>query len=211
MSNRALPPPPPPVHLRTWPDRHTLLTDRGMALAVLRTKHLGVGRLLLLWLCGAGAMLGWALLSLVIQQFEDKDPLVFVMGPVFAILGLAALIPSVIGVALGIRRDRKIRELTDAWLALDSDPVSDARLRAPGASLAWLLSSVVLCALGLWASLGVAATAEPGRDTYGDVAFGMGAGLVMWLTGLVGIVKAVGYYRWALRSRGAPTTRGAHR
>jgi hypothetical protein len=171
-----------------------------------------VGRLLLLWLFGAGAVVGWALLSLVIQLFEDEDPLVFVMGPVFAILGLGALVPSVIGVALGIRRDRKIRELTDAWLALDSDPASDARLRSPGVSLVWLLSSVVLCALGLWASLGAAATAEPGRDTYGDVAFGMGAGLFMWLTGLIGIRKALGHYRWAVRRLSpAPARGGAHR
>ncbi|MEU6662155.1 hypothetical protein [Streptomyces sp. NPDC046821] len=212
MSRRPLPPPPPPPHLSTWPDRQALLAGRAMALDELRKRHLGLGRLLLLWLFGAGVLIGWALITLVVGEFEDKDPLVFVLGPIFAVLGLGALVPSVIGIVLAIRRDRKIRELTNAWLALDSDPASEARLRSPGLSLTWLLSSLVLCVLGLWASFGTAASAGPGRYVYATVAWGMGSGLIMWVTGLVGIVKAAGHYRWALRTVSAPAANGgAHR
>ncbi|MEV5980067.1 hypothetical protein [Streptomyces sp. NPDC052114] len=213
MSQRIMPPPPPPVHLRTWPDRQTLLRDRGTALAELRRRHLGVHRLLLLWLCGVGGVIGWALLTMPIRFLQDGDPTGFVLGPVLALLGLAALAPAVIGVVVGIRRDRRIRELTEAWLALDSHPASDARLRSPGLSLAWLLSSLAVCALGLWASFAAAAYAEPGRETYTDVALGMGTGLVLWLTGLLGAAKAVGHYRWALRRLGpaSPAARATHR
>ncbi|MFB6674666.1 hypothetical protein ACFCWG_20115 [Streptomyces sp. NPDC056390] len=212
MPSRALPPPPPPVQLRTWPDRQTLLTDRGMALDELRRTYLAVRRLLLLWLCGFGGVIGWALLVQTLQLIEDRDPLAFIFGPVFVILGLAALVPAVVGVVLGMRRDRHIRELTDAWLALDTDPATDARLRSPGAGLTWWLSSLVVCALGLWTSLGTAAYAEPGRDTYVDVTFGMGAGTILWLTGLIGIRKALGHYRWAARRLSpTPARGGAHR
>lgn len=131
MPSRALPPPPPPVRLRAWPDRQTLLTDRGMALDELRRAYLAAHRLLLLWLCAFGGVIGWALLVQPFQLIEDKDPLTFVFGPVFVILGLAALAPAVVGVVLGMRRDRHIRELTDAWAALDTDPAADARLRSP--------------------------------------------------------------------------------
>ncbi|MGW2228999.1 hypothetical protein [Streptomyces formicae] len=202
MPRRTLPPPPPPAHLRTWPDRQTLLTDRGMALDDLRRRHLGVHRLLLLWLCGLGGVVGCALLTLPLQFIDGKDPGFFLLGPVLAVLGAAALAPSVIGVVLGIRHDRRLRELTDAWLALDTHPATDARLRSPGLSLFWLLSSLAVCALGLWASFAAAAYAEPGRDTYADVALGMGAGLVLWLTGLIGAAKAARHYRWALRRLG---------
>lgn len=210
MPSRTLPPPPPPVHLRTWPDRQTLLTDRGMALDDLRRRHLGVHRLLLLWLCGFGGVVGCALLTLPLQFIDDKDPSFFLLGPVLMVLGVAALAPSVIGVVLGIRHDRRLRELTDAWLALDSHPATDARLRSPGLSLFWLLSSLAVCALGLWASFAAAAYAEPGRDTYADVALGMGAGLVLWLTGLIGAAKAARHYRWALRRLGPAPRAGAH-
>ncbi|MFE0172750.1 hypothetical protein ACFWZ2_10575 [Streptomyces sp. NPDC059002] len=210
MPSRTLPPPPPPVHLRTWPDRQTLLTDRGMALDELRRRQLGVHRLLLLWLCGFGGVVGWALLTTPLRLIEDEDATAFILGPVLALLGLAALAPGVIGVVLGLRSDRRARELTDAWLALDSHPASDARLRSPGLSLTWLLSSLAVCALGLWASFAAAAYAEPGRDTYADVALGMGVGLIVWLTGLIGAAKAVGHYRWALRKLGPAPTAGTH-
>ncbi|MEU6825355.1 hypothetical protein ABZ921_32440 [Streptomyces atriruber] len=213
MPSRTLPPPPPPVYLRTWPDRQTLLTDRGMALQELHRRHFGLIRLLLLWLCGVGGVIGWALLIQPIRFIADKDPSGFLLGPVLAILGLAALAPAVIGVIFGIRRDRRIRQLKEAWLALDSHPASDARLRSPGLSLVWLLSSLAVCTLGLWMSFTAAAYAEPGHETYADVALGMGVGLLLWLTGLLGAAKAVGHYRWALRNLGpaAPTGAAAHR
>ncbi|MEV2255755.1 hypothetical protein AB0I94_35260 [Streptomyces sp. NPDC050147] len=202
MPRRTLPPPPPPVHLRTWPDRNALLYDRGMALEDLRRRSLGVHRLLLLWLFALGCVVGWALLTVPLEMIEDHDPMVFVMGPICAVLGLGALVPSLVGVVAGIRNDRKIRELTDGWLALDSHPSSDSALRSPGLSLCWLLSSLTVCALGLWASFAAAAYAEPGRDSYSDVVLGMGAGLILWLAGLIGITKAVGHYRWAIRELG---------
>ncbi|MFF1716215.1 hypothetical protein [Streptomyces sp. NPDC058268] len=212
MPRRTLPPPPPPVYLRTWPDRNALLHDRGMALEDLRRRSLGVHRILLLWLLALGCAIGWALLTVPLEMIEDHDPLAFVMGPICAVLGLGALAPSVIGVVIGIRNDRKIRELTDGWLALDSHPASDSALRSPGLSLCWLLSSLTVCALGLWASFAAAAYAEPGRDSYSDVALGMGAGLILWLTGLIGVVKAVGHYRWAIRRLGpAPAPDGTNR
>ncbi|MGW0530765.1 hypothetical protein [Streptomyces sp. NPDC003032] len=209
MPSRTLPPPPPPLHLRTWPDRQTMLTDRGLALHELQRRHLGVHRLLFLWLCGFGGVIGWVLLVQPLRLIEDKDATGLILGPVLAILGLAALGPAVVGVALSVRRDRRIRELSDTWLAFDSHPASDARLRSPGLSLLWLLSSLAVCALGLWTSFSAAAYAEPGRDTYADVALGMGAGLIVWLTGLMGATKAISHYRWALRKlRPAPARGG---
>ncbi|MFJ2767394.1 hypothetical protein [Streptomyces sp. NPDC087300] len=210
MPSRTLPPPPPPAHLRTWPDRQTLLNDRGMALDDLRRRYLGVHRLLLLWLCGFGGVVGWALLVMPLQFIDDKDPSGFLLGPVLMVLGVAAFVPSVIGVVIGFRHDRRIRELTDAWLALDSQPASDARLRSPALSLVWLLASLAVCVLGLWASFAAAAYAEPGRDTYSDVALGMGTGLVLWLTGLIGGTKAARHYRWALRRLGPAPSAGGH-
>jgi hypothetical protein len=210
MPAATLPPPPPPPHLRTWPDRSALLADREQALEELHRRSLGVHRVLLLWLLALAAIIGWALLVLPVQQFEEKDPTGFLLGPVFALLGLAALTPSVIAVILAIRRDHRIRQLMDAWLALDSHPSSDARLRAPALSLFWLLSSLTIAVIGLWTSFGTAAGAEAGRSTYADVILGMGTGTILWLTGLIGVVKAVRHYRWALRVLG-PAPAAGHR
>ncbi|MFD7461363.1 MULTISPECIES: hypothetical protein [unclassified Streptomyces] len=204
MPRSPLPPPPPPPHIRTWPDRAALLADRGRALEDLRRRSLGVHRVLLLWLLAVAAIIGWSLLVLPLQQIEEKDPLGLILGPVFAFLGLASLAPSVIAVAFAIRRDRRIQELIDAWLALDTHPPTDARLRSPGLSLFWLLSSMLICAIGLWASFAAAAEAEPGRSAYYDAALGMGIGLILWVTGLIGVTKAVRHYRWALRAVPAP-------
>lgn len=156
-------------------------------------------RVLLLWLLAVAAIIGWALLVLPLQQLEQRDPTGFILGPVFAVLGLAALAPSVVAVVLAVRRDRHISQLLDAWLRLDSHPATDIRLRSPGLSLFWLLSSLGVCAIGLWTSFAGAAEAEPGRDMYSDVVLVMGIGLILWLTGLIGVVKAVRHYRWAVR------------
>ncbi|MEU2281324.1 hypothetical protein ABZ614_04995 [Streptomyces sp. NPDC013178] len=210
MSRATLPPPPPPPYLRTWPDRSTLLADRQRALEELHRRSLGVHRVLLLWLLALAAIIGWSLLVLPVQQFEEKDPTAFLLGPVFALLGLAALAPSVVAVVLAVRRDHQIRQLLDAWLALDSHPLSDARLRSPGLSLFWLLSSLAVATTGLWASFATAAGARPGRSTYAEVALGMGIGTILWLTGLIGAAKAVRHYRWALRALG-PAPAAGHR
>ncbi|MEU0058360.1 hypothetical protein [Streptomyces sp. NPDC006334] len=197
MSPAALPPPPP--HIRSWPDRSALLADRERALEELHGHSLGVHRVLLLWLVALAAIIGWALLVLPLKQFEEHDPTGILLGPVFALLGLAALTPSVIAVALAVRRDQQLRRLLDAWLALDSHPLSDARLRSPGLSLFWLLSSLTVGAIGLWASFTSATGASAGRSAHADVALRVGAGAILWLAGLIGVVKAVRHYRWALR------------
>ncbi|MDO0935711.1 hypothetical protein QQY66_30025 [Streptomyces sp. DG2A-72] len=210
MPRSPLPPPPPPPHSRMWPDRAALLADRWRALEELRRCSIGVHRVLLLWLLALSAIIGWALLVIPLQQLEERDPLGFLLGPVFALLGLAALSPSVITLAHAIRRDHRIRQLLDAWLQLDSDPATDAGLRSPGLSLFWLLSSVALCVIGLWASFASAVGAEPDRTRYSDVALDMGIGTILWLTGLIGVIKAVRHYRWAVRALGPAPRPGHH-
>ncbi|OSZ58716.1 hypothetical protein OQI_20170 [Streptomyces pharetrae CZA14] len=210
MPRSPLPPPPPPPHIRTWPDRTALLADRGRALEELRRRSLGVHRILLLWLLALAAIVGWSLLVLPLQQIEAKDPLGFILGPIFGLLGLASLAPSVIAVVFAARRDRRLRELIDAWLALDTHPPTDTRLRSPGLSLFWMLSSLLVGATGLWASFATAAQAEPGPSARADVVLGMGIGMILWVTGLIGMVKAVRHYRWALRALG-PASPPGHR
>ena len=144
------------------------------------------------------------------SQLEQRDPTGFILGPLFAVLGLASLAPSVVAVVLAVRRDRHISQLLDAWLRLDSHPPTDDRLRSSGLSLFWLLSSLVVCAFGLWTSFAGVAEARPGRDAYSDVVLVMGIGFILWLTGLIGVAKAVRHYRWAVRVLG-PRTRHRHR
>jgi hypothetical protein len=199
------PPPPPPAYVSGWPDRSALLADRGRALEELRRRSLGVHRVLLLWLLAVSAIIGWALLVLPLQQLEQRDPTGFILGPLFAVLGLASLAPSVVAVVLAVRRDRHISQLLDAWLRLDSHPPTDDRLRSSGLSLFWLLSSLVVCAFGLWTSFAGVAEARPGRDAYSDVVLVMGIGFILWLTGLIGVAKAVRHYRWAVRVLGPRT------
>ncbi|MEU9956219.1 hypothetical protein [Streptomyces sp. NPDC050982] len=196
------PPPPPPAYISGWPDRSALLADRGRALEELRRRSLGVHRVLLLWLLAVAAIIGWALLVLPLQQLEQRDPTGFILGPLFAVLGLASLAPSVVAVVLAVRRDRHISQLLDAWLRLDSHPPTDDRLRSSGLSLFWLLSSLTVCAFGLWTSFAGVAEARPGRDAYSDVVLVMGIGFILWLTGLIGVAKAVRHYRWAVRVLG---------
>lgn len=88
--------------------------------------------------------------------------------------------------------------------ALDRDPERDRELRLPGVSLVWLLLSFVLAAGGLALCVIGPASARPGDDTYGMVALMMGLGMVAWLTGLIGAVKASAHRRWVLRVLTAP-------
>lgn len=202
MPGFLLPPPPPPAHVRAWPDRAALLADRGRALEELRRRSLGVHRVLLLWLLALAAIVGWALLVVPLQQIEQRDPTGVVLGPLFALLGLAALAPTVVAVAQSVRSDRRIHELLDAWTELDRHPATDSRLRSPGLSLFWLLSSLGVCAIGAWTSYTATAQTASGRSMYSEVVQGVGIGLILWVTGLLGIGKAVRHYRWALRILG---------
>ncbi|MCH0538651.1 hypothetical protein I3F58_03560 [Streptomyces sp. MUM 203J] len=198
MPRSPLPPPPPPAHLRAWPDREALLADRGRAMEVLRGRWLGLGRLAVLWLSGALGALGWVLFTVPLQGLgRYGDRMVLIAAPVLVPLGLGALVAAALLAVRGVRRDREARRLMDAWRGLERDPGTDGRLRAPGLSLAWLLLSFVPCVLGLWASFGAAGAAR----TVADVVLGMGAGVVLWVTGMLGVAKAFSYRRWVL-SRG---------
>lgn len=79
--------------------------------------------------------------------------------------------------------------------------------------------SFVLCAVGLVTCFVVPAAATAERDSYSLVALTMGLGLVAWLVGLIGLVKAFAHRRWVRRVLiGAPAPEplisvggGAHR
>ncbi|WP_251053993.1 hypothetical protein [Streptomyces sp. ISL-66] len=202
MPRRELPPPPPPAHLRAWLDESTVRADRARFLSELGRRSLGIGRLLLLWAVAAVFALGWSFVGMALMAFEAHDPFSYLFGLIFAALGVGVLIPAGFWLAWGAKRDRQVRRLLCAWAELGRDPAADSAVRAPGLSLTWLLASFVLCGLGLWVTLGSAASAVPGDDTYGEVAYTMGLGMILWITGLLGAGKAGAHYRWALRAFG---------
>ncbi|MFC4606513.1 hypothetical protein ACFO9E_01540 [Streptomyces maoxianensis] len=205
MSRRnPLPPPPPTVELRAWPDREALLADRARAMGELSRLSIGVSRLLLLWLTVAGFAVGWSLIGAALAAFEESiEPLSYLFGGIFACIGAACMIPTGVVIGFGIRRDKLVRERLGQWSSLERDPLGDARLRSPGQSLLWFVPSLLLGALGLWMCFAIPATAKPGQETYAEVALLMGLGFILWLTGLIGVAKAVSHYRWAVRLVGA--------
>ncbi|MER5553178.1 hypothetical protein ABT001_16130 [Streptomyces sp. NPDC002793] len=201
MTDRSpLPPPPPPVEIRTWPDRDALVRDRASILGELVRLFIGPARLgaLLMW---AGiAALGWSLAGAAFLMFEDAyDALGMVPGVICLAVSAAVLIPAAVFLATGVARDARVHRLLVEWGGLDRDPVGDLTLRRPRASLAWMLTSSVLCAVGLFGCVAVPATARAGQETYGLVAWLMGLGFLAWLTGLTGLVKAFAHRRWVLR------------
>ncbi|MFB6816074.1 hypothetical protein ACFCV8_16200 [Streptomyces sp. NPDC056347] len=201
MSPRAqLPPPPPPVEIRAWPDREALLTDRAAVLGGLVRAHVGPGRLAVLWAWGVLGAFGWLLVGSALVTFEESyDVLSAGAGIVMLALGVCCLVPAVVLVVIGLRRDRRVRRLLDAWGGLDRDPARDAALRMPGASAAWLVLSFVLCAVGLGTCFAVPANAAPDGYGWSLVVLAMGLGLIAWLVGLIGLVKAFAHRRWVLR------------
>ncbi|WP_328725978.1 hypothetical protein [Streptomyces sp. NBC_00259] len=212
----SLPPPPPPVEIRSWPDREAMLADRAAVLGSLTDRLLGVPQLLLFLLVMAGLQAGWGLVGAGLVILDDgSDPLTFVFLGVAVLLGLAVLVPLGFVAGFGIRRDSRIRRLLTEWAALDLDPARDARHGAPGLSLLWFLVSFLLGAVGLWISFVAPASARAGSWTYGEVAYLMGVGVICWVTGLIGVAKAVAYYRWAVRLTSvvpaAAARGGAHR
>ncbi|MER5308259.1 hypothetical protein ABT034_10775 [Streptomyces sp. NPDC002773] len=204
MSPRSpLPPPPPPVELRSWPDRDARLADRALALDELGRRLLGGGRLALFLLWFFLLELGWSLIGVLLISLGGSapDPLMMLTGLVTAVLGIGLLVPAVWLTVRSLRRDRVVRERLVLWAALDRHGPTDARLRAPALSVCWLLLSFAMCGLGLW--MGFAVPAGVSRDDgYGLVAYGMGVALILWITGLTGLRKAVGHYRLAVRLRG---------
>ncbi|MFD4372817.1 hypothetical protein [Streptomyces sp. NPDC058486] len=210
MSPRTpLPPPPPPAEVRSWPDRGALLADRARALDVLGRRLLGGGRFALF----AGSVLllqlGWGLVGMLLIDAGGAllDPITLLIGLFAAALGLGVMVPGVWLVARGVRRDRVVRERFAAWAALDRDAAADARLRRPVQSACWMLLSAALCGLGLWLGFAVPAGATLEYGGYYFVAYGMGVALIFWINGLIGLFKAVGHYRMAIRV--APPARGA--
>ncbi|MEU9084654.1 hypothetical protein [Streptomyces sp. NPDC048357] len=204
MPRRDLPPPPPPAHLRAWPDEGHVRADRARFLHDLGQRSLGIGRLLLLWAVSAVFALGWSFVGMALVAFEQGDPVSFVLALVFLVLGAGVLVPAGFWFAWGARRDREVRRLLCAWAEAGRDPEADALMRAPGRSLTWLLASLALGAAGLWVTFGVAVSARPGEETYGEVTYYMGLGLILWITALLGIAKATAHYRWALRTTRTP-------
>ncbi|WP_107470565.1 hypothetical protein, partial [Streptomyces sp. b84] len=206
MSRRpSLPPPPPPVEIRTWPDREAMLADRALILRALVGMHLGPGRLGVLVMWAGLAAFGWLLVGSGLVIFEQAaDFFSGIAGILSLLLGAGALIPAVVLGSLYVARDREIRALLVGWGALDRDPEHDRELRLPGMSLVWLLLSFVLAAGGLALCVIGPASARPGDDSYGMVALIMGLGMVAWLTGLIGAVKALAHRRWVLRVLAAP-------
>ncbi|MFF3452975.1 hypothetical protein ACFYXH_01375 [Streptomyces sp. NPDC002730] len=215
MPSRTLPPPPPPEEIRAWPDREALLTDRAGAMGELSRRSIRVSRLLLLWLTVAGFAAGWGLVGAALQTFtEPLDPFDVLFGAIFLGVGLAFMVPTGIVIGFGIRHDGQVRARLRQWSSLDRDPVRDARYRSPGESLCWFVPSFLLCAVGLWLCFAVPAGAKQGQETYGEVILLMGMGFILWLTGLLGIAKAVSHYRWAVRLAAVVPARvggGAHR
>ncbi|MFI6690293.1 hypothetical protein ACIBLA_00750 [Streptomyces sp. NPDC050433] len=202
MSRRTeLPPPPPPVRIRTWPDEQALLADRAGILAWLVGRGMGAVRLAQFLLLVAGVQIGWLMVGGAVRAVvqEVVDPFGLIIGAVIGALGVGVMTAAGIVLGLLLRRDAAMHRLTRQWGALASDPAGDARLRLPGLSLCWLLVSFLVGALGLWLSLETPATARRGEDTYVEVAYVMGAGALLWIAGLIGVVKAVTHYRWAVR------------
>ncbi|MGW2561049.1 hypothetical protein ACWCXB_17730 [Streptomyces sp. NPDC001514] len=217
MSRRnPLPPPPPPEHIRTWPDRDALLADRAVVLGDLVKRLLGVPRLLWFLLVVAVLQLGWGFVGAGLTSLGHGlvDPLTLLVMVFGGAIGVGIMVAGGLAVGSGIRRDRRLRELLTQWASLDRDPAGDVRFRAPGPSLCWFLVSFLTGAFGLWLSFATPATARPGSSTYGEVAYLMGVGVILWVAGLIGATKAVAHYRWAVRlTTAAPPAKapgGAH-
>ncbi|WP_329380589.1 hypothetical protein OG625_15225 [Streptomyces sp. NBC_01351] len=200
MPSSDLPPLPPPLHVRARLDDAVVRADRARFLSYLSRCNLGIGRLLLLWAVAAVFVLGWSFVGMAWMAFEERHFFSYVYGLILALLGAGVLIPAAFWFARGAKRDRQVRRLLYAWAESDRDPVADARLREPVLSLIWLLTSFALGAIGLWATFAAAASTRPGGPTYGEVAYTMGIGQILWLTGLLGLAKAVTHYRWAVRA-----------
>lgn len=207
-----LPPPPPPVELRSWPDREALLADRAVALGDLSRRLLGGGRLALFLTWLALLQLGWGMVGVLLTSLSSalSDPISMLVGLIMACLGIGVFVPAVWLTVRSVRRDRVVRERLVLWAALDRHGPTDARLRAPALSVCWMLLSAVLCGLGLFLGFAVpAGTATRSGDGYGLVAYGMGIALILWINGLIGLNKALAHYRLAVRLTAPQAARSA--
>ncbi|MFD0353209.1 hypothetical protein ACFVHW_05580 [Streptomyces sp. NPDC127110] len=193
---RELPPPPPPAHLREWLDEGVVRADRARFLADLSRRSLGLGRLLSLWCVAAAFALGWTLAGLAVTAFAAGGGPGGLGGVACSAAGAAVLLYAGLCLARGARQERRVRRLLCAWVLAGHDPEADARLRAPARSAVWLTTSLALGGFGLWLAFASASGARPGTDTYGEVAYFTGFGMILWITALLGLAKAAAYHRW---------------
>ncbi|MEU9032092.1 hypothetical protein AB0D46_32225 [Streptomyces sp. NPDC048383] len=204
MPPRDLPPPPPPAHLREWLDEDAVRADRARFLADLSRRSLGLERLLLLWAVAALFVIGWTFVGMAVAAFASGDPLSCFFGFVFGLIGLGVLVPAGSWFVRGFRQERQLSRLLWAWVEAVRDPAARAGgLRAPGRSLVWLAGSLALGGTGLWVAFGAAAAARPGEHTYGEVGYFMGLGMILWITGLLGLARA-GVHHHRLARSGRP-------
>ncbi|MFE2939642.1 hypothetical protein ACFXKG_11385 [Streptomyces sp. NPDC059255] len=213
INRRSLPPPPPPEELCSWPDDAARLADRSTALVELSRRGLGIVRLVLLWLTGAVAVLGWACVGLAVQSFGEVgfDP---VSGVVALILAAVLLVPAAIALGFWLHRGHVIRLRLEAWAALDPAPVSEAQSLAHRRSVLWLLPSVALCLAGV--GLVGAALAEASSRTakVSSTTYLVGLGATVLLTGILGLAQSFSQRRWSAQLRNTVPVRrggGAHR
>ncbi|MEU3187288.1 hypothetical protein ABZ707_24255 [Streptomyces sp. NPDC006923] len=215
ISRAALPPLPPPEESCPWPDREARLADRAAAMAALTRRGLAIGRLVLLWLLAAVAVVGWAAVGLAIESFE-RGGLGEITGLVALVLAAVFLVPAAVALGLWLGRGRDIRQRLDAWAALGPDRATDVRLRAHRRSVLWLLPSVVLCLLGAWETVRVvrAAGAGAASATVGETVYALGLGITVLVTGLLGVTQSLRHQSWSERLLTPVPVRGgggAHR
>ncbi|RYJ24992.1 hypothetical protein CU044_4903 [Streptomyces sp. L-9-10] len=219
MISRAPLPPPPPEEPGPWPDHAARLAERAEAMVELSRRGLSLGRLVALWLAGALAVVGWAAVGAAIQSFEGGG-LGLMTGVV--LLGLAAvlLVPAAVAVGFWLSRGRLIRERLAAWAESAPERVTDLRVGAHRRSVMWLLPSVLLCLVGVWATGRALAEAvsggATGREsvTLGETAYALGLGGTLLVTGLLGLVPSVRHQCWSGRLMRPALIRGgggAHR
>ncbi|MEU1815440.1 hypothetical protein ABZ543_09605 [Streptomyces roseifaciens] len=200
-----LPPPPPPWHLSTWPDREAVLADRSAALDVLIAKMLSPGRLLLAWLLTGVFMLGWTFAVLGLRSLAEGG-VEYLCAAAYLILAGGAAIPALLGIRSGLRTGKEAGRRLRLWAALDRDAVADAGFRAAGRVWFWLLMSLLPCAgalaVGGTAVAEMLTTATAPKDGSG-LAYAWGLTAPMAAAGAHGVATALSHRRWfrSLNSR----------
>ncbi|MFJ8002014.1 hypothetical protein ACIQ7D_33735 [Streptomyces sp. NPDC096310] len=213
ITRRPLPPSPPPEELRDWPDDAARLADRSLALAELSRRALGIVRLLLLWLLGAVAVLGWACVGLAVQSFGEGgfDP---VAGVVALVLAAVLLVPAAVALGFWLNQGRVIRRRLEEWADLDPAPVSEAQSLAHRRSVLWLLPSVALCLAGACVMGLALAEASSKASKVSGTTYLTGLGATVLLTGVVGLAQSLLQRRWSAPFQNPVPARrggGAHR
>lgn len=86
-----------------------MLTDRAAVLGELVRAHVAPGRLAMLWLWGSICALGWLLVGTALMTFEESyDVISAGIGVIIAAMGVGCMVPAVVLVVVGLRRDRRI-------------------------------------------------------------------------------------------------------